>query len=67
MHSSEQRDVLYHPGMNSASAAFKALDIVGKDTGVLNAGVAIYDAYNTVSDPNATTEQKVGAVVNATF
>jgi len=51
----------------TASGASQVFDGIGKASGVLDAGVAIYDAYQTVNDPNATTGQKAGAVAKATF
>jgi hypothetical protein len=51
----------------TAKGAGKVFDGLGKASGVLDAGVAIYDAYQTVNDPNATTGQKAGAVAKATF
>lgn len=54
-------------GIDAAGAASKAVDILGKASGVLDAGIAIYDAYNTINNPRATTEQKIGGVINATF
>jgi hypothetical protein len=51
----------------TASNAGKVFDAIGKVSGVLDAGVAIYDAYQTINDPNATTGEKAGAVAKATF
>ncbi len=34
---------------------------------MLDAGIAAYDAYKTFHNPNSTTEQRVGAVVNFAF
>jgi RHS repeat-associated protein len=51
----------------TASGASQVFDGLGKASGVLDAGVAIYDAYQTINDPNATTGQKAGAVAKAAF
>jgi hypothetical protein len=51
----------------TASGASQVFDGIGKASGVLDMGVAIYDAYQTVNDPNATTGQMAGAVAKATF
>ena len=54
-------------GIDAAGAASKAADILGKASGVLDAGIAAYDAYKTFHNPKSTTEQKVGAVLNVAF
>jgi len=57
-------------GMRSAEnagALSKTLDVLGKATAAIDAGIAIYDAYKILNNSNAYTEQKVGAVINATF
>lgn len=54
-------------GVDAALSANKALNIVGKATGALDAGIAIYDAINTIRDPNSTGMQIAGAVTKAVF
>ncbi len=54
-------------GIEAAEAATKAVDIIGKASGVLDAGLAVYDAYNTINDPKASTGEKAGAIAKAAF
>ncbi|MBN8785241.1 MAG: RHS repeat-associated core domain-containing protein, partial [Terrimonas ferruginea] len=54
-------------GADVALTANKTLGVVGKATGVLDAGIAIYDAVNTIKDPNSTPMQIAGAVTKAVF
>jgi RHS repeat-associated protein len=54
-------------GIKGAEAASMAINVIGKASGVLDAGIAVYDAVNTLRNPNSTTEQRAGAVLNATF
>jgi RHS repeat-associated protein len=54
-------------GAHTAGNVMTAMDVVGKATGVIDAGVAIYDAYNTWNDPNATGLQIAGATTKAVF
>ncbi len=49
----------------TAEGAGKVFDGSGKASGVLDAGMAINDAYNTVNDPKATSAEKAGAVTKA--
>jgi RHS repeat-associated protein len=51
----------------TASGVRTAFDVIGKGAGIIDASVAIYDAYQTINDPNATTGQKAGALAKATF
>ena len=52
---------------STAKGVGKVFDGLGKASGVLDAGIAIYDEYQTLNDPNATAGQKAGAVAKATF
>lgn len=54
-------------GVDAALSANKALNVVGKATGWLDAGVAIYDAVNTINNPNSTGMEIAGAVTKAVF
>jgi len=51
----------------NAAGLHTAFEVVGKGTGLLDAGIAIYDAYNTINDPSASTSAKAGAVAKAAF
>jgi RHS repeat-associated protein len=42
-----------------------AFEVMGKSTGLLDAGISVYDAYSTINNPNATTAEKAGAVTKA--
>ncbi len=54
-------------GSVTARGASSVFDGLGKASGVLDAGIAIYDAYSTINDPTATGMQKAGAVTKALF
>lgn len=45
----------------------KVVGALGKASGVVDAGVAIHDAVNTINDPNSTGMQVAGAVTKAVF
>jgi hypothetical protein len=52
-------------GSLNALGVNTAFEIVGKAAGFVDAGMAVYEAYNTINDPNATASQKAGAVAKA--
>ncbi len=53
--------------VKSVGNAAKIIDGIGKASGILDAGLAIFDAYETWNNPKETTASKAGAVAKAAF
>lgn len=54
-------------GVGTGSNVMTAMDILGKATGVVDAGVAIYEAYKTWNDPKSSPWKIAGATIKATI